>query len=365
MLGAVEGAKRPRVRLLPVTGASVDRVVDLAELDYVEIPQPIGPSRLREPVLLSRRASRRWIQPLARRPLHRAFRGLDVSYPGFGTAIPGTPQMEWIPDFQHVHLPHLFSTEQIQNRDERFRYIADRPGIVILSSEAARDDFVKVFPNARATARVWRFCTTLTEHERSQDDPRGLVDVPDSYLYVANQFWAHKEHLTLFRALVLLRDRGVSPNVVCSGLMEDARDPSYVPSLLRFLEEHDLTDQVRLLGFLKRSEQIAVLRCCAAVVQPSSFEGWSTVVEDTKAVGRPLILSDIPVHLEQAPDARFFSVGSPESLADVIEAAMPELEPGPDPSAERAADEATRVRRRELGHAFVSIAEEAIALGAR
>ena len=37
-----------------------------------------------------------------------------------------------------------------------------------------------------------------------------------------------------------------------------------------------------------------------AVIQPSLFEGWSTVVEDAKAMNQKMILSDIEVHREQA-----------------------------------------------------------------
>ena len=42
-------------------------------------------------------------------------------------------------------------------------------------------------------------------------------------------------------------------------------------------------------------------------------------MEEAKAVGTPLLLSDITVHREQAPDARFFALDDAETLADLIE----------------------------------------------
>jgi len=36
-----------------------------------------------------------------------------------------------------------------------------------------------------------------------------------------------------------------------------------------------------------------------AIIQPSLFEGWSTVVEDAKSLGKNIIVSDINVHIEQ------------------------------------------------------------------
>jgi hypothetical protein len=98
----------------------------------------------------------------------------------------------------------------------------------------------------------------------------------------------------------------------------------------------------------------------SAVLQPSLFEGWSTVVEDVKAMGRPLFLSDIPVHLEQAPSATFFKAGSPEDLASTLEQSIDGLREGPDRVAECHAQEQTEKRRYELAKEFIRIARSAI-----
>ena len=58
-----------------------------------------------------------------------------------------------------------------------------------------------------------------------------------------------------------------------------------------------------------------------ALLNPSRFEGWSTTVEEAKAVGTPMLLSDIAVHREQAPQARFFAPDDALSLANEIEGA--------------------------------------------
>ena len=61
------------------------------------------------------------------------------------------------------------------------------------------------------------------------------------------------------------------------------------------------------------------IRASAAVIQPSQFEGWSTVIEDARALGKPLIASDFPVHLEQnIPNSSFFRMGDPADCALAI-----------------------------------------------
>jgi glycosyltransferase involved in cell wall biosynthesis len=88
-----------------------------------------------------------------------------------------------------------------------------------------------------------------------------------------------------------------------------------------------LSANIRFLGFIDRAEQLALMQAAQAIVQPSLFEGWSTVVEDAKALGKFLILSDLPVHREQlaapysAAHAAFFDPHNPQTLADCIEQA--------------------------------------------
>jgi len=347
----------PRVRLLPVTIDTIARLDDLVDYPFVSVAG--GPTA----ALVRRRLIRRFVQPLLQRPLDRGFAGLDVTFPGFGRPIPTVAQVHWIPDFQHVHLPHFFDQQEIRARDRRFTWIASRPGVVVLSSKAAMDDFQARYPNAAAMPRVWRFHTELTEAERSAPDPRQRFGLPEVFLYVANQFWAHKEHLTLFKALTMLRERGSTPTVVCTGLMEDARNPTYVRNVVDFVNRNGLNPQVHFLGMLDRADQIAVMRHAAALIQPSRFEGWSTVVEDAKAVGRPILVSNLPVHREQAPEAEFFEVGSPSSLAEALERLLMNISPGPDPQAEAEAAQRAHLRARQAAQEFVDIMDEAVALG--
>ena len=43
-----------------------------------------------------------------------------------------------------------------------------------------------------------------------------------------------------------------------------------------------------------------------AIIQPSLFEGWSTVVEDVKAINQNIIVSDLGVHREQLGEQAFY-----------------------------------------------------------
>ena len=92
-----------------------------------------------------------------------------------------------------------------------------------------------------------------------------------------------------------------------------------------------------MLGKVPRVDQLQLLRRAAFVVQPSSCEGWNTGVEEARALGKRVLLSDLQVHREQAwEDCRLFNVGNISALAAGLEELWRTTVPGPGPSEESA-----------------------------
>ncbi|MEZ2129478.1 MULTISPECIES: glycosyltransferase [unclassified Sinorhizobium] len=290
---------------------------------------------------------------------------IDVIYPGFGAKAEGATIVSWIPDFQHRHLPHLFSAEELAARDRSIEAIATKPGIVVVSSDVAAEDFSRFFPGHRATVKVWHFRSLI---DTTQPASRATIDkhgLPSKYLYLPNQFWTHKNHITALKALARLRDEhGMTIPLVCTGAQSDRRNESHFASLTKFIADAGLANQVYLLGLIDRKEQVDIFRHAAAIVQPSLFEGWSTVVEDARAIGRPIFLSDIPVHREQNPGAgtTYFTPLSDGELARQLAEAWPSLTAGPDPEAESRAQSEMNQLIVSAGWTFVGIMHKAIEL---
>ncbi len=255
---------------------------------------------------------------------------IDIIYPGFGSVTGTHKLLRWIPDFQHKHYPGLFTNEELQNRELAIKQIVESRGSVVLSSKTAAQDLKTFFPNNLAQINIWRFCS-LIDWPEWQSKITQKYKIPEKFLYLPNQFWAHKNHLTVLKALSFLKKKGVVIPLVCTGTQSDRRNKMHFSKILDFIEKEQLEGQVYLLGLIPRNDQIGVFRKAAAVIQPSCFEGWSTVVEDTRAIGRPIFLSDIPVHQEQAPPkAIYFSPLSDNILADLLYDHWPLCNPGPD-----------------------------------
>jgi glycosyltransferase involved in cell wall biosynthesis len=159
----------------------------------------------------------------------------------------------------------------------------------------------------------------------SDIDARSVADtygLPERYFYLPNQFWRHKNHALVLQALSLLRQRGLPVVVAASGKQSDPRDPTHFPRIVALIQSLRLQDDFRLLGLVPYDHLGALMQASVALLNPSTFEGWSTTVEEARTLGVPMILSDLKVHREQAcGDAVYFDRNSAEALAAVLAAA--------------------------------------------
>lgn len=245
---------------------------------------------------------------------------IDLLFPLPGLEVDDIPGVSWIPDFQHRYLRELFSAEEYRLREELFGRIAKQRD-VLLSSEDCRSHFEEIYPESAARLSVWQFCAQIPETMLAIDpeEVRKRYQLPEAFFLVSNQFWKHKDHHLVINALDDLGNTDVRPIVVFTGALHDQRGENHIDKFLQAIQERGLHHQVRILGFLPRCDQIALMRRALAVIHPSRFEGWSTVVEDCRSLGQRLILSDLAVHREQDPPASiFFPVGDSKSLASKI-----------------------------------------------
>ncbi len=248
--------------------------------------------------------------------------GVHAMFPLFDPRhrlIPGG--ISWIPDLQHKALPHFFTEGELQARDRQFGALLDqRNGTVVFSSEHARREAMRFFGEPKARTHILHFATV--PEQAWYGDPAPVLakyDIAREYLIVCNQFWVHKEHALLFEAIRLLAEQGREVHVVCTGPTDDYRKPDYFASIQAQIEAGHIGHLVSILGLVPRQEQVMLIRGASALVQPSSYEGWSTVLEDARALGKPVIASDFPVHVEQAiPGAVYFRGGDAVDCARAI-----------------------------------------------
>ena len=305
---------------------------DIYEKDAAPFDTIAGPEVIRSAVFDGARKGKRLRQALLTgcdQAAATAFaaQGINVVFEPaqyYGWRFP-LPAVAWIPDFQHCYLRHLFDFKAYWKREIGFRAQILSGRRVMLSSEDARQDCERFYPSTRGRTHVVRFAVPPATAidavaARAVADGHGL---PESFFFLPNQFWKHKNHECVIQALRILKKRGREVVVAVSGKRADPRDPEHFPRLQKLINSSGLEQNFRLLGLIPHAHIPALMRSCSALINPSKFEGWSTTVEEAKAMGTPMILSSLRVHREQSEDALFFDATSPGQLAGILESFSP------------------------------------------
>ena len=248
-------------------------------------------------------------------PVDGLFPFNDFPVPIYGKTIIAS----WIPDFQHKFYPHFFSQINLFFREIRFKSILKYTNVLVLSSNDALmhlKDFYKFSENLNV--KVLQFVSMIREHSvTSYEIVKNKYQLNLPFFLVSNQFYEHKNHLVVLKAIKILKEEGFQFEVIFSGKTEDYRNSNFFPSILKFIESNNLGSHLKILGLIPREDQLSILLGSLSVIQPSKFEGWSTIIEDAKTLRHQIICSSIPVHVEQlGRKGVYFSPDSYEDLSD-------------------------------------------------
>lgn len=249
-----------------------------------------------------------------------------VSHSNFFSRFGKLKIISWIPDFQLHYFPDLWSKSELDwmlNLNDKVVKYSD---CVILSSNDALKDYIAFASKDVSKVKVLQFVSqpsTLTESafRDTQKIIQSKYHIEGNFLYLPNQFWSHKNHMVVFKAINLLKNRGCNILLLTTGHMVDYRgNDGNIKTIREFIETNDLSKNILLLGLIPYSEVLVLMKTCLALINPSLFEGWSSTVEEAKSIGKTVFLSDIPIHREQDPEfGIYFDPQDELALANKIE----------------------------------------------
>ena len=196
-------------------------------------------------------------------------------------------------------MPELFTAGERAGRRESHLKSFACAGLIV-SSHDARNDAQHFYPSECGKVEVVHFATfhdTITGLDSSA--VRRKYNLPDRYVMCPNQLWIHKNHIVVIKALEELKREGLEIHIVFTGSESDHRARGYGEMLRGMAKDLGVDRCAHFLGFIPRDDQLMLLKEAEFIIQPSLFEGWSTVIEDAKAQGKYVIASDLRVHIEQ------------------------------------------------------------------
>lgn len=138
-------------------------------------------------------------------------------------------------------------------------------------------------------------------------------DLNNDYIFYPAQFWAHKNHIYILKALDILKsESSISLGAIFSG--SDQGNLSYIKDMTK---KYNLEDQVRFTGFVSNEEINYLYSQSLALVMPTYFGPTNIPPLEAFKLNVPVLYSDLPGLRDQVNDAALLlNLNDPKSLVE-------------------------------------------------
>ena len=231
-----------------------------------------------------------------------------------------TPYVATVWDLQHrlqPWFPEVSAKGIWAARETQHRYFLSRASFVIVGTEAGRDEVELFYQIPKFRICKLRHPTPSCAFSQATDaiDVCSKYGIPDRYVFYPAQFWPHKNHINLLRAMKLLSERhGIEPSLVLLG--SDKGNSAYVDAVAK---ELGLKARLHRLGFVPQLDLYNLYKNAAMLAYVSLCGPENLPPLEAFALGCPVVASEVSGSSEQFGDAVLFcDPKKPEDIANKI-----------------------------------------------
>lgn len=258
-------------------------------------------------------------------PLYRWFSVLDIDLlhipyqtaPIYDLPYPFIVTMH---DIQELHFPQFFTPEERAWRAEHYWKSLKYASGVIVSFNHVKQDLIKYFRLNESKVYVCplpynQINLAPPSQNESESYSKKYSELKNFILYPA-QTWEHKNHLSLIKAVELIKDKyQLSINVVCTG----KRNIDYFPIIEEYLGTSPIAEQIHFMDIVPESELYWLYKNCFLVVIPTLYEAGSFPLLEAMFLEVPVICSNVTSLPETIQDQRFiFDPLNIEQIGELI-----------------------------------------------
>jgi glycosyltransferase involved in cell wall biosynthesis len=234
----------------------------------------------------------------------------------FSFSIPGARHIGVIHDLMHRYeqrFPEAASPDEIRHRERLFTATLEQCDLVLVDSRVGAEQVLESYPRAeRSRLRILPF--TAFEDILTCSPQRPRRDIPPKFLFYPDQFWKHKNHAGLAKAVARLRKNLPDIHVVAAGnTKQNGYDDFYAVVTACGLES-----ALSLPGYVSTEELAWLYQHARALVMPTFFGPTNIPPLEAMAFGCPVAVSGIYGMPEQCGDAALYF--NPADIGEMAEA---------------------------------------------
>lgn len=140
------------------------------------------------------------------------------------------------------------------------------------------------------------------------------IQTPSKYIFYPAQFWKHKNHINLIKAIEMVREEIPDICLVLSGSKKN-----YYHEVLNYIKEHELEKNIVIMGYVTNEQMTYLYKHAVALFMVSIFGPTNIPPLEAMALGCPVAVSNNYGMPEQVGEAgMLFDPCKPEEIAECI-----------------------------------------------
>lgn len=185
---------------------------------------------------------------------------------------------------------------------------------VLTDSKTGRKQFMESYPEymRKRLPHIVSIPFIVPRHITECEEE--YIDTPSKYVFYPAQFWEHKNHINLVRAIHVLAKDIPDIHLVLVGSEKNS-----MGRIKQYISQNDLADHITIRGFVSNENITYLYRHAAGLIMPSYFGPTNIPPLEAMALGCPVAVSNKYAMPEQVGNAGLlFNPDSPEEIAECI-----------------------------------------------
>lgn len=248
---------------------------------------------------------------------------LIIPFPSLFGYRNNIPYIVTIPDLMYKYYPNFpeYPLKVRIRRDIEYKNAAKHSVLTVVDSLQGADDLYKFLKIPKGKSRAIPYIPPGYIYKYKDIDTKAVSSIlmkyslPEKFLFYPAQFWYHKNHARLLKAIELIKKKY---QIKISLVLVGAPQESY-NKIIKLIQQLNLSNQVRYLGYVTYKEIVALYKKSLALIFPDLLGPTNIPPLEAIILGTPIVCSNAFAMPEQIGDAGLlFNPYSIEEIADNI-----------------------------------------------
>jgi len=254
---------------------------------------------------------------------------LIIPTPLFFSIPFGIPYITSLPDHNDKYFPDFpeYSLKTKLARSVIFGHYGENATMVVADSKTTVTDLEKFSKVSKEKTVIIPYIPPpyiLKNKNMTKEEALAITakfDINFEYIFYPAQFWYQKNHLRLLEAIYILKKNyDLKVNLVLAGKDSGSKIYDSVKRMIvKKINELEISDQVKILGYVEQIETVALYKRSIALISPAIQVPTTIPPLEAIALGIPFLTVNLPEIPEQTKHSGiYFNPFSSEDIANSI-----------------------------------------------